>query len=114
MHRTEASKYGTVAAGAFDISRWPRPIELTHLIWPTVKELKVVSGEPSAYLQFMTDKKVVLKQFEPNQQIHQITSQLVDYKSFEAFQPLETLYTKFVRGNRHKALARLIKDSLLD
>lgn len=114
LHNTSAAKNGRISAGSFDISKWFRPINLTYLLWENSNELYLKKGEPLSYLQFLTDEKIVLKQFELTPELRDIMVQVVNWKAYYPHEPLHILYERFTRGNRHKRILKLIKENLLD
>jgi hypothetical protein len=114
FHNTTAQNYGAIAPGSFDISKWYRPINLTYLLWENINELKIKENEPLAYLQFLTDKKVVLKRFENTPEIASIMFGVAELKNHFPRESLEKLYKRFTRSNRHKRLAKLIKENIVE
>jgi hypothetical protein len=114
LHNTSDQKTGFIAAGSYDISKWFRAINLNYILWEGQDTLEITKDEPAFYFEFLTDKKIVLKQFEPTPEIVSMGRQCVDYKFFFPFVPLKSLYEKFIGTNRHKRLLKLIKENLLD
>ena len=66
------------------------------------------------YVQFLTDKKVILKRFEYTSELKSIADQLVNFKHVKPLQPLKNLYKLFVESKRNKLVSKLIKDNLLE
>jgi hypothetical protein len=114
MHNTSISKYGIVPSGSFDISKWLRPINATLHLHKDVDEFKINKDEPLFYLDFKTKKKVVLKQFDLTLDLHNLANASGELKQFFPFEPLETLYNRFTRSNRHKKVMQEIRKNLLD
>lgn len=114
FHNTTTQNYGAIAPGSFDISKWYRPINLTYLLWENVNELKIEKDEPLAYLQFLTNKKIVLKRFENTPEIASIMLGATKLKNYFPREPLEKLYNRFTGSKRHKRLATLIKENIVE
>ena len=114
MHNTLDRNYGSVASGSFDISKWFRGINISYNLWPNVHLLKVKKDDPATYIQFLTDKKIELKQFELTPELNLLVEQVVQFKMISQNESLEKLYDRFVRSKRHKRVINLIKENLLD
>jgi hypothetical protein len=115
FHNTSANKGGFLASGTFDISKWFRPVNLTYILWENQNNLTVTEGEPAIYIEFLTDKKVILKQFECIEEITSISNQTVDVSNLAMNKKsLEYRYERFFKTNRHKKILKLIKENLLD
>lgn len=114
MHNTSERTGGRIAAGAFNIGKWFRAVNLSYLLWPESTSITVTKDEPAAYIQFHTDKKVVLKQFEYTSEMHALVHQALSYKTLSPYETLQSMYDRFTRSNRHKRVLKLIKDNLLE
>lgn len=114
MHQTEASKYGTIASGSYDISKWFRNINPTYNLHTGVDEFKTKKDEPIFYIDFRTKKRIVLKQFDLTPDLYNLAIATADLKKLFPFEPLEVLYNRFTRSNRHKKVIKEIKNNLLD
>lgn len=114
MHNTSERPTATVATGAFDISKWFRPVNATFILWENENTLKLKNGDPLFYLEFQTEKKIILKHFEVTSEIMNLSVQLTDHKNFFPFEPLSKLYNRFTSGHRDKRILKLIKDNLLE
>lgn len=114
MHNTSDKEGGMISSGSMDISRWFRHINLTYILWEGKDTLTVTEGDPAIYLQFFTDKKIVLKQFECTPEVLSMARQVVNSSSFSHLEPLKDRYLRFTRSNRHKRLLNLIKQNTLD
>ena len=114
MHQTLASKYGIAASGSFDINKWLRPINATFNLHKDINEFKVKKDEPLFYLDFKTNRKVILKQFDLTLDLYNLANATAELKQFFPFESLETLYNRFTRSNRHKKVMQEIHKNLLD
>ena len=114
MHKTEASKGGYLTSGSYDIGKWFRPLHLTYHLWENNNTLNIKENEPTYYIEFDTDKKVILKQFEIVEEIFQIAHQAVGFTKWVPNKSLKERYEVFIKSKRNKRLLKLIKENLLD
>ena len=112
LHKTKFMNTATVAAGKFDIAKWFRPISPSFILWENEKTVSIEKDEPLTYIDFETDKKVILKQFELTKEIESIMYQNIFYRDLFPFTSLNELYNRFTKSNRHKVLLKLIKQNL--
>lgn len=113
MHQTEFSKYGHIASGSFDISRWFRPIKLTLELWSGVDSVSIKSGEPIAYLEFESPNEIIFQQFHITEEILNESDACVNFKNFMPGISLNTMYDRFTRSNRNKRILDLISKTLV-
>jgi len=114
LHNTSDSKTGFVASGVFNISNWFRPVRLSYILWEGNNSISVTEGEPALYIEFLTDKQVVLKHFEATDELLDISNQVVKSSEFLKVKPLSYRYERFIESNRHKRILKLIKENLLE
>ena len=113
MHNTSFLESAHVATGQFDISRWFRGINPCFILWKDKNKVVVKKDEPLMYVEFLTEKRIVLKQFELTQELNDIASQVGTITKFIKMEPLSSLYDRFTRTNRGKRVIKLIKENLL-
>jgi hypothetical protein len=115
FHNTSVSKTAYVASGSYDISKWFRMITPTYILWEGQSTLTLTEGEPAFYFEFLTNKKVILKQFECTEELRSLSNQVVYASNLTMTQKsLEYRYKRFFQTNRHKRVLKLIKDNLLE
>ena len=115
MHKTEASKYGVMVSGKFDIGSWYRPVLAEYLLWEGVDRLHIAENEPLFYVRFHTDKKVVLKRFANNEEIYNHTVSNVQTKYiFGKLPALDKLYAYFAKTQTKDIMLKKIKDAVID
>jgi len=112
-HNTTASKYGTLLSGEFNISKWFRPIVPTFSLWDNSSSLSISKGDPLAYVKFISDKKVVLREFVETDKIRIIMQECVLLKEKFPNLPLSESYNKFLLANKHKELIKEIRANLV-
>jgi len=115
FHNTSASKTAFISSGVFDISKWFRKITMSYILWEGENTLNITEGDPAFYIEFLTNKKVILKQFECVPELSSISEQVAGVSRFNmSNKTLEYRYDKFIKSNRHKRVLKLIKDNLLE
>ena len=115
FHNTSAGKSGFLASGSFDIGKWFRMVNMAYIFWEGHNTMTVTEGEPAMYVEFLTDKKVILKQFECTEELMSMSIQVVDASNVAMKRKtLEYRYDKFFKANRHKRVLKLIKENLLE
>lgn len=67
-----------LSPGKFDIGQWFRSINIDMHIPITSESFEIKSGDPIAFLEIVTDKKVVLKRFVPTKALKQIALESVE------------------------------------
>ena len=114
LHKTKFMNTATVASGKFNISKWFRALSPSFILWENESTVSIEKDEPLAYLNFETNKKVILKQFELTKEIKSIMDQSLFYRDMFPFTTLNELYNKFTKSNRHKVLLKLIKENITE
>jgi hypothetical protein len=113
FHKTKASEYATVLSGEFNISKWFRPVNATFSLWEDSKELFISSEDPLAYVTFLTENKVILKEFKQTDKINRIVLECVTLKEKFPNLPLSENYNKFMLNRKHKEVLEEIKTNLV-
>lgn len=114
-HNTTASKYGSVAVGSFDISKWFRPIMPTYFLWENERKFVIKANEPLAYIRFLTQDKIKLQQFELTQKTIDIKTACVTHPNYyKEFLPLQERYKLFQEQKMQKIVLKEIKNNLID
>lgn len=113
FHKTKTSQEGCIMPGTFDIGQWYRAAMMTHQLWPGNDTLTVHEGDPCAYVEFVSDTPVVLKQYELTEELWNISLQATNFKSVIPNQSLVNLYERFTRSGRRNRVLALIKANLV-
>jgi hypothetical protein len=74
FHHAPHLQLGNLVPGVFDIGKWYRPVNLEFNLWSGITDFKIEEGEPIAYFEFGTDKKVVFKQYAVSNKLQQYAS----------------------------------------
>ncbi len=114
IHKTTFSENAFIASGSFDISKWFRPIFPSFIFWKNSSQLQLKQNDPLYYLDFKTNKNVVLKQFEFTEQILEIMAGSISYRNANPLSSLQHLYDRFAQSKKSQKLIKLIKENLID
>ena len=114
MHKVKSAETSWVAPGAYNIGKWFRPMIPSYMLWENETEVSIVKDEPSFYVQFDTNKKVILKRFEFTNEMQHLINELMWLRDRNSIASLEFLYSVFIKSFRHKKVLKLIKDNLLE
>ena len=114
MHKTADRDYGYIPAGKFNVARWFRPLNLTYQLWNGITEIEVKKGDPAMYIQFDTDKKVILKRFNLSFELYRMGVECSELKRSLPRMHLEMLYNLFTKSSRNRKTLQLIKNNLLE
>lgn len=114
LHKTNFSENAYVASGSFDISKWFRPIEPAFIFWKDRSELVLKKDDPLFYVDFRTNKKVILKRFNITAEILEIVRGSLAYRDANPMSSLQDLYKRFTDSKRNKKVAQIIKENLID
>lgn len=103
-----------VVPGAFDISKWFRPLQPAFRLRGASVDIK--RGDPLYLMRFLTDKKVEFKQFRPTPRLKEIHEQLSRVKSSTRtfHSSLENYYEAFKMRQYRNQVAAEIKRSLVE
>ena len=107
-------KYGAIAPGTFDIGQWFRPYPVEITLWDKVGEFCIEEDEPIFYVEFLTDRPVVIKRFKPTKEILSYayacsTSPSTIKKAI----PLLERYRKFKNTRMNDLVMSEIRDNIL-
>lgn len=114
MHKTEASKTSFYVPGAFDISKWFRPIEMACQLFPGENTFKSLEGEPLIYANFLTDEPIVLKKFYLTQELIDLSTSCTSLKYFKKFKSLNSLYKIFSTSLLQKKILKEIQNNVIE
>lgn len=108
------SDYGVLCSGGFDIGKWFRPIALEFNLWDNVKEFKVLDEEPLFYVEFITDRPVILKRFYMSDEVRSfVTASTISVKTMGEWLPLKKRYEQFKRTKSKEIILKEIKSNLI-
>lgn len=108
------SKYGVITSGGFDIGKWFRPMATEFNLWANVKEFCIEDEEPVMYVEFLSDRPVVLKRFYMSSELHAFAnSNLYSVGLMGEWLPLKKRYEQFKRSRGKEIIIKEIKKNLL-
>jgi hypothetical protein len=103
-----------IIPGKYDIGKWIRPLETPFIFKNNVESVSVSENDVLTYVNFLTDKKVILKRFHYTQEMEQLVREMSGLKRFKTeFKPLSWFYEKFSSNGIKKKVLKLIKENLV-
>jgi hypothetical protein len=114
FHKTKTSETCFVTSGSFNISKWFRPVILTHQTFPGHKTISTTEGEPSIYIFFDTENEIQFKKFVLNEKLYDYSKNCAELKITHPFLSLEEIYRRFKNGKVDKMILKEIKENLID
>jgi hypothetical protein len=106
-------KYGAVTPGQYNIGKWFRPIQTEINLWDNVKEFEIKKGEPLAFINFLTDKKIEFKMFEMTTDLAKIMNVCATASTWEVNVPLANRYKRFHESKMLNKTIKKIKENLV-
>jgi len=108
------TKYAATAPGSFDIGQWFRPYPVEMTFWEEKGKIKFESGEPLFYVEFLTDRPVILKRFTPTDKITQYAAAGANSSDYLGKNvPLLSRYKTFKETQMNRLIFKEIKDNIL-
>jgi hypothetical protein len=115
FHKPEHSKYGSVIPGKFDIGQWYRPYNFEVQMWNKKGEFHLKEQEPMFYVEFKTDKPIILKQFNNTPELSKISDACVATTDmFGRGQSLLSRYFRFRDTGMKQRTLKLIEENLIE
>lgn len=112
FHEPKYTKYGTVVPGEFDIGRWFRPLNFEVQMWNNVGEFHLEQDEPIMYLEFKTDRPILLHRFNMNERLMSYQNlakgAMMVYGRFNSLAEKYNQFTKF--GYKEKIFTEIKKN----
>lgn len=112
FHHAPHMQLGGLVPGVFDIGKWYRPANLEFNLWSGITELKIEEGEPLAYFEFGTDKKIVFKQYVVTEKLQEYASMCVHARS-PKWHSLQARYDLFGKSRMKDYIMKEIRENLL-
>jgi hypothetical protein len=113
MHRSEVQAKLCYVPGAYDISRWLRPLQGTYEVPADTQSIRIRQEDPLYYLKFETADRIRFRRFQMVDELQQIAHGCVHYKLFRQHSTLDRVYHSFTQANLHGRVLKLIKENLL-
>jgi len=100
--------------GQFDIGQWFRPFNLDYQIPTDSDRFSILEGQPLAFMELFTDKKIVWHRFKNTQQIRELAFEHVaSPKRYGARKPLGYRYEMFKRSGMRDILLSEIRKNVI-
>ena len=107
-------RYGAVAPGTFDIGQWFRPYPLEITLWNNIGEFHIEEDEPMFYVEFLTDRPIVIKRFRATPEILSYSDSCSKaLQTIKAGIPLLERYKKFKNTRMNDLVIKEIKENIL-
>lgn len=104
-----------LSAGEFDIGSWYRTFNLDYHIPVSTKTLKFMKDDPLFYVEFKTDKKIILKRYDLSPSLNSLALESVNAPGrYGRFQSLKERYSMSKKAMIPKLVLSEIKKNLLD
>lgn len=113
FHKTEMSKYGAIVPGEFDIGKWYRPLNAEIQLWEDCDELHVAADEPIFYLEFLTDRPIILQRYQVTKRLSTIASSLIHVNPLKRFASLAEKYDIFKQSQLRSQILKEIRNNLV-
>lgn len=114
FHKPQYLNYGAIIPGSFDIGKWFRPFNSEFNLWNDINEFKVEENEPLFYVEFMTDRPIVLQRFINTDSIHKLAFAGADISNtMGRFKPLVKRYEQFAASRNKELILKEIKNNLI-
>lgn len=103
-----------VIPGKYNIGKWFRPLELPFFFKNGIEKIEVKENDVLFYVNFLTDKKVILKRFHYTKEMDELSKEMAGLKRFKThFKDLSWFYDIFQKNNIKKRIINNIKDNLV-
>lgn len=113
FHKNEYTQKTTLFAGGVDVSKWFRPMNI-EVFTGMNETVQILEDSPLAYVEFITNKKVILKRFEINDKMRNIGTACSLSVSVKPLIPLYERYKLFMQSKQDKILLKEIKKNLVE
>jgi hypothetical protein len=115
FHEPRYTKYASAIPGQFNIGEWFRPFNFEVQLWKNKGEIHLEENEPLFYVEFQTDRPVILKRFNVTETLFRYSNASTWSSSiFGLGDSLSKRYERFKNvGYREKILTE-IKKNLVD
>ena len=112
FHKAKYTNYASTVPGNFDIGKWFRGFPMEVQVWGNKGTIKFEQDEPVFYVEFDTDRDVILKRFK-------YTTELANYSKhcrtfYNQEYSLDRRYDQFQKTKTDKLILKAIKENTLD
>jgi hypothetical protein len=112
---TSPAKDVILSAGEFDIGQWFRDFNLDYHVPYGTKELNFEENQPLFYVEFKTDKKIILKRFMLTNEIRNLASECAESRNrYGSFFSLPQRYNMAKESKMSEQILSLIKQNTID
>ncbi len=112
FHPAKHTNYGTSVPGNMDIGSWFRPYPLEMQLWGQSGEIKFQEDEPLFYVEFDTEREIILKRFTYTDKLRSYAHHCVTFYNQEY--SLIKRYNQFKRTKMNELVLKEIKENCID
>lgn len=114
FHPPKYTKNGSVIPAEFNIGKWFRPFNFEVQMWQQNGRFILEEKEPLFYVEFKTNKKVILKRFKMTDQLYDAAKACINSSNlFGKGQSLEDRYQKFENTDMRDIVLSEIKENIV-
>jgi hypothetical protein len=112
FHKATYMENCSAVPGNFNIGEWFRPYSLEVQSWSDKGSINFVEGEPMFYVEFKTNRPIIVKRYQQNQLLQKYAD--ANMGSTQLFGPGQSLRSRYERfrsiGMREKVLTEINKN----
>lgn len=120
--RNTFRKIATFMEGSYDIGKWYRNTDLSFFIREKNTKLDINCGDSIFYVNFLTERKVKLKQYCMTDKLARITKEFIDsrsiihdnFKNIKFYHKMHDYYYAFKMSNLKPVILKEIKNNLME
>lgn len=106
-------KNARLASGSFDIGRWLRPVNLEYYVPTDVEEFIVEEDQPLAFVEFDTERPIILKRFNMNTRLANVVNEIVESDRYDFLRNLQDRYRLFTKTKMRDIILSEIRENLV-
>jgi hypothetical protein len=114
FHKAGYTEYASLIPGKWNVGQWFRPFNFEVQFWNEDSKIVIKDGEPLFYVNFLTDKKIIMKEFKQNEKLDYYSQSLTKTTPILKGKGLQGRYNLFNKNNIKSKILKEINDNLLD
>lgn len=107
-------KDGAMVPGKVNIGAWFRPMNAEFNLWKNNTSISFEENEDIGYFTFLTDKKVILKEFRMTPELSRIAMSMVASITWMPYKPLRDRYAYFRKRKLRGVILNKIKENIVE
>ena len=116
LEDTEFCNNTILVPGILNVGKYFRSTDCAFHLKKGVTGTRIKEGEPYAYINFLTNKNIVLKQFRHTPKLEELHNAVLGIKEHRCpvYKPLSWYYEKVKRAGLKRAVLKEVKDNLCE